>query len=63
MEASQTMKGPRTEQEGSKQPILLDVRGLSIVFGAADPVVRDVSFKVMPGETLALANQTIYSDS
>ena len=37
---------------------LLDVRDLSIGFGAADPVVRDVSFRVMPGETLALVGES-----
>ncbi|WP_298839655.1 ABC transporter ATP-binding protein [uncultured Roseobacter sp.] len=37
---------------------LLDVRNLSIGFGTADPVVRDVSFSVMPGETLALVGES-----
>ncbi|WP_227271702.1 ABC transporter ATP-binding protein [Roseobacter weihaiensis] len=37
---------------------LLDVSDLSICFGAADPVVRNVSFSVMPGETLALVGES-----
>ncbi|WP_282128563.1 ABC transporter ATP-binding protein [Roseobacter litoralis] len=37
---------------------LLEVCNLSIGFGAADPVVRDVSFRVMPGETLALVGES-----
>ena len=37
---------------------LLDVRDLSIGFGSAEPVVRDVSFQVMPGETLALVGES-----
>ena len=37
---------------------LLDVRNLSIGFGTAAPVVRDVSFSVMPGETLALVGES-----
>jgi peptide/nickel transport system ATP-binding protein len=37
---------------------LLDVRDLSIGFGTADPVVQDVSFQVMPGETLALVGES-----
>jgi peptide/nickel transport system ATP-binding protein len=37
---------------------LLDVEGLSIGFGAAPPVVRDVSFSVRPGQTLALVGES-----
>ncbi|MEP2641777.1 ABC transporter ATP-binding protein [Roseobacter sp.] len=37
---------------------LLQVRDLSIGFGTAKPVVRDVSFEVMPGETLALVGES-----
>lgn len=37
---------------------LLDVRDLSIGFGSAQPVVRDVSFQVMPGDTLALVGES-----
>ncbi|WP_300037313.1 ABC transporter ATP-binding protein [uncultured Roseobacter sp.] len=37
---------------------LLDVKNLSIGFGSAAPVVRDVSFSVMPGETLALVGES-----
>ncbi len=37
---------------------LLDVKNLSIGFGAGEPVVRDVSFEVMPGETLALVGES-----
>ncbi|MEP0962770.1 MAG: ABC transporter ATP-binding protein [Roseobacter sp.] len=37
---------------------LLDVTDLSIGFGAADPVVKNVSFQVMPGETLALVGES-----
>ena len=37
---------------------LLDVQGLSIGFGDAPSVVHDVSFKVMPGETLALVGES-----
>ncbi|MBW4707140.1 ABC transporter ATP-binding protein [Roseobacter sp. YSTF-M11] len=37
---------------------LLDVQDLSIGFGSGDPVVRDVSFQVMPGETLALVGES-----
>ncbi len=37
---------------------LLDVSDLSIGFGTADPVVCDVSFQVMPGETLALVGES-----
>ncbi|MFK7881575.1 dipeptide ABC transporter ATP-binding protein [Roseobacter sp.] len=37
---------------------LLDVQDLSIGFGSAEAVVRDVSFQVMPGETLALVGES-----
>ncbi len=37
---------------------LLDVSDLSIGFGAAESVVRDVNFRVMPGETLALVGES-----
>ena len=37
---------------------LLDVSDLSIGFGKGDPVVRDVTFQVMPGETLALVGES-----
>lgn len=37
---------------------LLEVRDLSIGFGSAPAVVRDVSFEVMPGETLALVGES-----
>ncbi|MEY8841527.1 dipeptide ABC transporter ATP-binding protein [Cribrihabitans sp. XS_ASV171] len=37
---------------------LLSVRDLSIGFGGGDPVVRDVSFDVMPGQTLALVGES-----
>ncbi len=37
---------------------LLDVRDLSIGFGSSPPVVCDVSFQVMPGETLALVGES-----
>ena len=37
---------------------LLDVRDLSIGFGAAEAVVRGVNFQVMPGETLALVGES-----
>ncbi|WP_299675864.1 ABC transporter ATP-binding protein [uncultured Roseobacter sp.] len=37
---------------------LLDVRDLSIGFGSAPPIVSDVSFQVMPGETLALVGES-----
>ncbi|UOA16797.1 MULTISPECIES: ABC transporter ATP-binding protein [Sulfitobacter] len=37
---------------------LLKVDGLTIGFGNADPVVRDVSFSVAPGETLALVGES-----
>jgi len=37
---------------------LLDVQNLSIGFGSAQPVVDQVSFKVMPGETLALVGES-----
>ena len=43
------------------QPVLtplLDVQDLTIGFGAAEAVVRDVSFRVMPGETLALVGES-----
>ena len=39
-------------------PPLLDVRNLSIGFGAGDAVVRDVNFQVMPGETLAIVGES-----
>ena len=37
---------------------LLSVEGLSIGFGSGDDVVRDVSFSLMPGETLALVGES-----
>jgi peptide/nickel transport system ATP-binding protein len=37
---------------------LLEVDQLTIGFGAAPPVVRDVSFRVMPGQTLALVGES-----
>ncbi len=37
---------------------LLDVQNLSIGFGTDTPVVDDVSFQVMPGETLALVGES-----
>lgn len=37
---------------------LLDVQDLSIGFGSAELVVRNVSFQVMPGETLALVGES-----
>lgn len=37
---------------------LLDVKSLSIGFGKAEPVVRDVSFQVDSGETLALVGES-----
>lgn len=37
---------------------LLDVQDLSIGFGTADAVVRNVNFQVMPGETLALVGES-----
>ncbi|MVO14980.1 ABC transporter ATP-binding protein [Parasedimentitalea huanghaiensis] len=37
---------------------LLSVGNLSIGFGAGEPVVRDVSFQVNPGETLALVGES-----
>lgn len=37
---------------------LLDVQGLSIGFGDAPPVVHDVNFQVMPGETMALVGES-----
>lgn len=37
---------------------LLDVKDLSIGFGTADAVVRNVNFQVMPGETLALVGES-----
>ncbi|MDW3224391.1 MAG: ABC transporter ATP-binding protein [Paracoccaceae bacterium] len=37
---------------------LLDVQDLSIGFGSAAPVVCNVSFQVMPGETLALVGES-----
>ncbi|WP_131811162.1 ATP-binding cassette domain-containing protein, partial [Tritonibacter horizontis] len=37
---------------------LLSVEGLSIGFGKDTPVVRDVSFSVAPGETLALVGES-----
>ena len=37
---------------------LLDVEQLSIGFGTHDPVVSDVSFAVMPGQTLALVGES-----
>ncbi len=37
---------------------LLSVRDLSIGFGGGDPVVQDVSFDVMPGQTLALVGES-----
>ena len=39
-------------------PPLLSVEDLSIGFGKGDPVVRDVSFEVQPGETLALVGES-----
>lgn len=37
---------------------LLDVDALTIGFGTAAPVVCDVSFKVMPGQTMALVGES-----
>ncbi|MFK7764983.1 MAG: dipeptide ABC transporter ATP-binding protein [Roseobacter sp.] len=37
---------------------LLDVQNLSIGFGAADAVIQNVNFQVMPGETLALVGES-----
>ncbi|MBE1283837.1 MAG: dipeptide ABC transporter ATP-binding protein [Rhodobacteraceae bacterium] len=37
---------------------LLSVEDLSIGFGSGDPVVRNVSFEVQPGETLALVGES-----
>ena len=37
---------------------LLDVDALTIGFGKADPVVRDVSFSISPGETMALVGES-----
>ncbi|WP_171176866.1 ABC transporter ATP-binding protein [Ruegeria sp. HKCCD8929] len=37
---------------------LLSVRDLSIGFGTAEAVVRDVNFDVMPGQTLALVGES-----
>ena len=37
---------------------LLSVENLSIGFGKAEPVVRDVNFSVAPGETLALVGES-----
>ena len=37
---------------------LLSVQDLSIGFGRGDAVVRDVSFDVLPGETLALVGES-----
>ncbi len=37
---------------------LLDVEGLTIGFGNAEPVVRDVSFSVPAGQTLALVGES-----
>ncbi|GHF40120.1 ABC transporter ATP-binding protein [Seohaeicola zhoushanensis] len=37
---------------------LLTVENLSVGFGRADPVVRDVSFEIMPGQTLALVGES-----
>jgi peptide/nickel transport system ATP-binding protein len=39
-------------------PPILDVDSLSIGFGNAEPVVRDVSFSVNAGETLALVGES-----
>ncbi|TMV07596.1 ABC transporter ATP-binding protein [Ruegeria sediminis] len=37
---------------------LLSVKDLSIGFGGAEPVVQDVNFDVMPGQTLALVGES-----
>jgi ABC-type dipeptide/oligopeptide/nickel transport system ATPase component len=40
-----------------KQP-LLDVQHLSVTFGGSAPAVNDVSFQIMPGETLGLVGES-----
>lgn len=37
---------------------LLQIDGLTVAFGGAPPVVRDVSFEVMPGETVGIVGES-----
>jgi len=37
---------------------LLDVQHLAVTFGGAEPAVDDVSFQIMPGETLGLVGES-----
>ena len=41
-----------------KEKPLLKVRDLSLGFGAGDPIIRDINFDVMPGETVALVGES-----